>query len=372
MIFGLMGFVCSALSVAQEPASSAVRVRAVRHQDYVRIVLTADESLARNASVIFTKNKTVRIEFKTSSTEVEKKKSGVSFATDNGVTVSDRPVEIIKSVNLVAKDGICFVTVPNAEDIKVMKLQSPSRVVIDALFTAAPKDPAPQTPPVRPSAEQISFRYFVIDAGHGGYDYGIKGNRFVEKDFVLAFARELAGILSKSGKEAVLLRKSDQVMSIEERAVLVNKRTPDILISLHASSTKVPVIYTVPANPEGTAGRTETAAGKSADQKKIEMSRGVADAIARSMEKEFSVSVSRETLPLSLLVKSRAPSILVELPNPDEFSYEKRNKERLLSAILRGLAVSREERQPAAPPKPESKPDTKVDSGKSGSKPERI
>ena len=31
-------------------------------------------------------------------------------------------------------------------------------------------------------------KVLAVDAGHGGYDYGIRGAHFVEKDFVLAFA----------------------------------------------------------------------------------------------------------------------------------------------------------------------------------------
>jgi len=372
LISALLAFESSVLSEAEVAASYTVKVRAVRYQDYVRIVLTTDESLARSASVIFTKNKTIRAEFSNDGSEPARKKPVFSFATENGPIQGDKPVEIGKSVSLAAKDNVCIITVPNAEDIKVMKLQSPSRVVIDAFFTAAPKESAPAVPQAKQSADQIAFRSFMIDAGHGGYDYGIRGAHFVEKDFVLAFARELTAILSKNGREAVLLRKSDQVMSIQERVSLINKRIPDIVISLHLSSTKVPVIYTVPANPEGPVGGSEAPQVRSADQKKLETAKSVADAISRSFEKEFSVSAARETLPLSLLVRSKAPAVLIELPNPDEFSYEKKGRERLLSAILKGLAAAKEEKQSPAPPKPEGRTESKPDGSKNGSKAERI
>jgi N-acetylmuramoyl-L-alanine amidase len=374
-VLGLFGFLYVPVCDAQDSAPVVVKVRAARHQDYVRIVLTAEDTLVRTASVIFTKNKTIRIEFQPEGTQAVKGNPVISFATEKGVLASDMPVEIIKSVNLAAKGGACTITVANAEDIKVLKLQSPPRIVIDTRFTAELKEPAAVGPSIRPSADQIAFRYFVIDAGHGGYDYGIRGTHFVEKDFVLAFARELSGILSKSGKEVVLLRKNDQVMSLYERANLVNKRLPDVLISLHVSSTKVPAVYSVPAVPEGAVAGAEAAVGKAEEQKKAETARGIADSIAKSLEKEFSISVVRETIPLSLLARSKAPAVLIELPNPDEFSYEKRNRERLLLAIIKGLVGTKEEKQPAPVTKLDYKSDTKADNRhdtKKASKPEKI
>jgi N-acetylmuramoyl-L-alanine amidase len=238
----------------------------------------------------------------------------------------------------------------------------PSRIVIDALFTAVPKDNAAGAV-TKSVADQIAFRSLVIDAGHGGYDYGIKGGNFAEKDFVLVFAKELSAILAKSGKDVVLTRKSDQVVLVSERAAMVNKKQPDMLLSLHVALTKTPAVYTVPEKPEAGA---EPAAVTPSEHKRRETARLVAEAIAKNIEKEFSVSVSRESIPLSLLVRSKAPAVLIELPNPDDFSYEKKGRERLLSAILKGLAaVAKEEKQPAAVPKPDIKPDLKTESNNS-------
>jgi N-acetylmuramoyl-L-alanine amidase len=209
----------------------------------------------------------------------------------------------------------------------------------------------------------MTFRSYVIDAGHGGYDYGIRTSHFAEKDFVLVFARELSAILAKSGRDVTLTRKIDQVMSISERTSLVNKKMPDILISLHVSSGRVPTIYTIPTIPERTEVSADPAAAKTTDQKKTDTAKGVAEVIARNIEKEFSISVSRETLPLALLMRSKAPAVLIELPNPDEFSYEKKNRERLMSAILRGLAVGiKDDKQPVPVARTEKKTENKAES----------
>ena len=369
VVIGLTGQSGMCVTDAQEPYSSRVKIRAVRYPDYVRIVFTADDPLARKASVILTKNKTIKIDFRQAGATdaYDRGNPSISFETAKGSVDNDIPVEIVKSVNLIAKGGSCLITLPNVEDIKVLRLQSPSRIVIDALFTAASKDNVAGTV-TKSVADQIAFKYVVIDAGHGGYDYGIRGAKFAEKDFVLAFAKELSAILAKSGKEVVLTRKSDQIMSVSERAVIVNRRQPDILISLHVSSTKTPAVYSIPERPDS----AEPAAVQSSEQKKREMARASAEAMAKNIEKEFSISVARESIPLSLLVRSKAPSVLIELPNPDDFSYEKKGRERLLSAILKGLAaVAKEEKQPLAVPKPDIRPDIKNEI-KNGSNTEKL
>ena len=372
LVLGFSAHLGTPVSNAEEKTSLVIKVRAAKYPEYIRVVFTSDDFVLRNASVIFTKNKTVKIDFWSvdAAAAAGMEKQVLSLETEKGVGISDIPIEIIKSVRLVVKGDSCIVTVPDIETIKVLRLQAPSRIVIDAYFTAAPKDTASSVPVIKPVAEQMAFRYLVIDAGHGGYDYGIRTPHFAEKDFVLVFARELSGILAKSGKEVILTRKIDQVMSISERINLVNKKPPDILISLHVSSTKVPTIYTIPPIPERADGSAGPVEEKTNDQKKTEMARGVADALAKNIEKEFSIGVARETLPLALLMRSKAPAVLIELPNPEQFSYEKKNKERLLSAIIRGLAVgTKEEKLPAPFSKSDDRPENKNEK-KTASKPE--
>ena len=367
-VLGLSAHFCTPVAYAQEKTTLVVKVRAAKYPEYVRIVFTIDDFLMRNASVLLTKNKTVKIDFPTGDgAAVEgKERKVLSFETEKGIARSDIPIELMKSVSLMVKGDTCIITVPSVEDIKVLKLQAPSRIVIDAYFTAAPKEATPPVLAIKPATDQMTFKSFMIDAGHGGYDYGIRTPHFAEKDFVLAFARELSGILAKNGKDVTLTRKIDQVMSISERTNMVNKKQPDILISLHVSSTKVPTIYTIPAIPERTEVSADPLAGKTTDQKKTDTARGVAESIAKNMEKEFSINVSRETLPLALLMRSKAPTVLIELPHPDEFSYDKKNRERLLSAIIRGLAVgTKEDKQLAPVSKTENKTENKTAS-KSG------
>ena len=357
LVLGLSFCLGAFVSWAQETAPTPVKVRAARHQDSVRVVLTTEDFLVKNASVILTKNKTIRIDLRSAAaaTAAGKEKPVISFETEKGQLKNDTPAELIKSVTLTAKGDSCIITIPNVEDIKVLKLQSPPRIVIDALFSAAPKEAVAPAVPLKPLADQISLKYIVVDAGHGGYDYGIRGKNFVEKDFVLLFARDFAALLAKSGKEALLTRKSDQIMTLTERVGAVNKKPQDLVISFHVASTKVPVLYTI---PERTDSSAESSAAVNGDLRKREIARVISDAISVNIEKDLAIKAAKETLPLSLLVKSKASAILIELPNPDEFTYDKKSRERLMLSILKGLAAGAKEEKPAAPaaPKPEARP----------------
>ena len=345
------------VSWAQETTPTPVKIRAARHQDSVRVVFTTEDFLVKNVSVILTKNKTIRIDLHSAAAAAAagREKPAISFETEMGQLKSDTSVELIKSVTLTAKGDSCIITIPNVEDIKVSKLQSPPRIVIDALFITAPKEAAAPAVPPRPLTDQISFKHIVIDAGHGGYDYGIRGAHFAEKDFVLLFARDFASLLAKSGKEALLTRKSDQIMNLAERIEAVNKKPPDLVISFHVASTKVPVLYTIPGKTDSS---LELSSERNGDLKKMEIATGIADSIAVNMVKDLSVKAVREILPLSLLTKSKVPAILIELPNPDEFTYDKKGRDRLMSSILKGIAAGVKEEKPAAPtaPKPEARP----------------
>lgn len=357
----LLLMLSACISSAQEPAPISVKVRAAKHQDSIRIVLATEDVLVKNASVILTKNKSVRIDLRSAAAAASagREKPGIIFETDKGSAKGDAPLEIMKSVTLTARGDGCIIAIPGVEDIKVAKLQSPARLVVDAYFSAATKEQAAPAVPLKPLADQVAFKYIVVDAGHGGYDYGIRGKNFAEKDFALQFAREFAALFAKSGKEAVLTRKSDQIMTLSERIGIINKRPPDLVISFHVASTKVPVIYSM---PERNDSGLEPAV-RIIDQRRRETVNNICDAISAVIEKDISVKPLKESLPISLVMKSKAPAILIELPNPDEFNYDKKSRERLMAAVLKGLAAgAAKEEKPVTPAaaRPEARPQGKT------------
>ena len=78
----------------------------------------------------------------------------------------------------------------------------------------------------------------VIDAGHGGKDYGAIGQRGTrEKDVVLQIAKELANKIRKDKHfKVVMTRDRDEYVSLEDRARIANDAGADLFISIHANS----------------------------------------------------------------------------------------------------------------------------------------
>jgi N-acetylmuramoyl-L-alanine amidase len=75
----------------------------------------------------------------------------------------------------------------------------------------------------------------VLDPGHGGNDVGAgKGGDYTEKQFTLALAQKIDGLLS--GRYRVeLTRSADVEMAPADRAAVANHLRADLMISLHAA-----------------------------------------------------------------------------------------------------------------------------------------
>lgn len=78
----------------------------------------------------------------------------------------------------------------------------------------------------------------VLDAGHGGKDPGSSGLKAREKDITLDVAKQLASRINKDmkGVKAVLTRKDDRFVELQERASIANRANADLFISIHVNS----------------------------------------------------------------------------------------------------------------------------------------
>ncbi|WP_120501623.1 N-acetylmuramoyl-L-alanine amidase [Roseovarius sp. EL26] len=77
----------------------------------------------------------------------------------------------------------------------------------------------------------------VIDPGHGGIDPGAEKNGALEKDLMLAFARDLKEALLRSGEfEVILTREDDSFVSLERRVAIAHQVAAEVFISLHADA----------------------------------------------------------------------------------------------------------------------------------------
>lgn len=106
----------------------------------------------------------------------------------------------------------------------------------------ATEDKAKEQPPAdAPAARQpkpSGKAVIMIDPGHGGIDGGaVSASNLLEKDVVLAVAKELGRQLTATGRYDIrMTRSSDVFISLDQRLSLSAKHDVDLFISLHADS----------------------------------------------------------------------------------------------------------------------------------------
>ena len=164
----------TAASVFAQPKTD-VNMRTSKQDGVLRLVFESEEAFLKKANAAVS-GLQLNIEFP----------SAFNIASRKGIDLDTSIKERVFTVNL--KEPF---------DIKIMRLSSPARFVIDIAPKAA-ADIKPQPDVV------LAQKIYVIDPGHGGYDFGIAGDDLKEKDIVLSIAREVESLLAKKGKRFFL------------------------------------------------------------------------------------------------------------------------------------------------------------------------
>ncbi len=86
------------------------------------------------------------------------------------------------------------------------------------------------------SAEKSFGSAVVIDAGHGGYDYGAIYGGHNEKDITLSIAQKITGYLEAAGIKSYMTRSDDRFVSLAERVEVSNSIEPKVFVSVHANA----------------------------------------------------------------------------------------------------------------------------------------
>lgn len=212
-------------------------------------------------------------------------------------------------------------------EMKFFRLSSPARLVFDI-----------QKKELQPEKQQVAIlqKVFVIDAGHGGYDFGITYGNLSEKDICLDLAKALGTVLSKRGKRVFLTRRADQYLSIADRISFVNQKNPDIFISLHFSAAKTFTIYNPKFGEQGADEVVDIYSLSSRQKRFLAKSKALADAIEKAVKDEFKVDILRREMPVPVLNSVGAPAVLIESPSPRFVAYDQQMKTRLVKAIISG------------------------------------
>lgn len=215
-------------------------------------------------------------------------------------------------------------------EIKFFRLSSPARLVFDIQKKELQSEKQPAV---------ILQKIFVIDAGHGGYDFGITYGNASEKDICLDLVKDLGAVLSKKGKKIFLTRRADQYLRIADRISLVNQKNPDVFISLHFSVTKNFTIYNPKFAEQGTDEVVDIYSLSSRQKRFVGKSKALADAIEKAVKDEFKVDIPRREMPIPVLNSAGAPAVLIESPSPRFVVYDQQMKARLVKAIINGISA---------------------------------
>ncbi len=117
----------------------------------------------------------------------------------------------------------------------------PLAAVLLALALPFAVGDAPSADPDPGAEEDARNGAVVIDAGHGGPDFGALGAAGArEKDLVLAVAARLGRTLEARGLRVVHTRATDEFVSLSGRTAIANRARGELFLSIHANSALSP------------------------------------------------------------------------------------------------------------------------------------
>ena len=150
--------------------------------------------------------------------------------------------DIIKTLNGTAYNRLVMSLLPqigvkaglpiNKSDIVKIE-QSIDSKAIKITITKGAQEPQNTEKPSRRGAVKGKV---VLDAGHGGSDYGAIREGINEKDITLEITQRVEAILRSKGCKVSLVRKDDTFVSLEDRVVFTEKEGPEVFVSIHVNS----------------------------------------------------------------------------------------------------------------------------------------
>lgn len=308
-IFFLSIFIAIAIAVFNVYAqkNNKVFLKYSKQEGFMRIVIESEEPIITKAQANIAPNQ-IKIDFPD------------SF---NLIPLKKLPFEIVQANNTLT------INIKEKGGIKTFRLSSPARIVFDIT--------SPEIHPEIPSGAFLNS--FVIDAGHGGYDFGIIFNEKNEKDICLDIAKELSNYLIKKGKKVYLTRKVDQYLQISERINIANLRKPDIFISFHLSNSDKFAVY-IPYFEDRTSSETLNEYSLEMKQRRfLNKSRILAESIIKVLKEEFKEQIVQREIPLPLLNSIGAPAMLIELPSAKTAMYDQQRKLKIVNVITKAFLI---------------------------------
>ncbi|MDI1472615.1 N-acetylmuramoyl-L-alanine amidase [Thermodesulfovibrio sp. 1176] len=244
-----------------------IKLKIGKHEEFYRLVFVFNNTeILQSTSVNILKDNKIK----------------VSSSEDFQIEYKDKVLsdnEKLHGIGIKKFDKSFIFEIPSLSDIKVYKLNSPPRLVIDAYVN-----------------EMLNGKFSVlIDPGHGGRDKGLINNNVSEKDIVLYLSKEISLKLAQNGIKNILTRVSDEEVSLKKRIEIANNQNPSIFLSIHISQENLFRLYHFP-------------------NEKTQITKKLISNLKEKILKNFSEPVVIEEIPIYLINKINSPALLIEIP----------------------------------------------------------
>lgn len=185
---------------------------------------------------------------------------------------------------------------------------------------------------VNPNHSEPKQINVVIDAGHGGTDFGAMSNSIYEKQIVDQIANKIKSLNKNKNLVIHFTRNSDELVTLQQRTQIINTTNPDLVLSLHVSSnsnTKKSGVEFFVANK---------------DLAIYEKSNDLAIKLSSEFSKNNSLTIGRiMNAPFYILKNAIAPTVLIELgylsnENDKKYLIDDKEQDKIAGNILEVLS----------------------------------
>ena len=154
---------------------------------------------------------------------------------------------------------------------------------------------------VKPNSKAPKQINVVIDAGHGGSDFGATSSSSTEKQIVEQITNKIKFLNKNENVSVHVTRIGDEFLSLSDRSVIINKIKPDLVLSLHVNK----------SSNVSKSGMEFYIANESIANEK---SNKIANELRNKFIQNTNLKASEiKKAPFFILKKSEVPAVLVEL-----------------------------------------------------------
>ncbi len=174
--------------------------------------------------------------------------------------------------------------------------------------------------------EHKSKKIIVIDAGHGGYDYGATKDDLNEKKLTSEIAKKIKAMYSDSDVSILFTRTKDEFIDLKDRTDFINTNKADLVISLHIN-----------CNKNTDANGFEIFVTEKSDL--FDKTKVLAEKLSSKLSKTQLKNRGLKTAPFKILKNSDCPSMVVDLgfisnENDRKFIASKKGQTEIAQTIL--------------------------------------